>query len=230
LTKGSGYSDNAGLNFREFLGLLAQLIASKCSKYSEQQSTSANIRTTNYPMAIKATIFKVALQIADLDRHYYADHSLTLARHPSETDERLMVRLLAFVLYAGESLTFGKGMSSDEEPDLWHKDRTGEIKLWIETGLPDERVIRKACGRADQVVIVSYGRAANIWWNDNRDKLQRQDNLAILQISSETTQALGAMAKRNMHLQFTIQERYIMLTSEDGMLEIEPKMLYARAI
>lgn len=181
-------------------------------------------------MAIKATIFKVALQIADLDRHYYADHALTLARHPSETDERLMVRLLAFVLYADDTLTFGKGMSSDEEPDLWHKDRTGEIKLWIEVGLPDERVVRKASGRAEQVVVISYGRAANIWWNDNRDKLQRLDNLTILQLSSETTQALGLLAKRNMQLQFTTQERHIMLTSEAGMIEIEPKVLYAGAI
>ena len=119
-------------------------------------------------MAINATVFKAVLQIADMDRHYYADHVLTLARHPSETDERMMVRLLAFALFAEDGLTFGKGISSDEEPDLWHKDLTGEIKRWIEVGLPDMRVIRKACGRADQVVVLSYGRAAGIWWNENR--------------------------------------------------------------
>jgi uncharacterized protein YaeQ len=110
-------------------------------------------------MAIKATVFKADLQIADMDRHYYAGHALTLARHPSETDERMMVRLLAFALFADDALTFGKGMSSDDEPDLWHKDLTGEIKRWIEVGLPDERAIRKACGRGD-VVVISYGRAA----------------------------------------------------------------------
>ncbi|HEU0219987.1 MAG TPA: YaeQ family protein [Gallionella sp.] len=176
-------------------------------------------------MAIKATVFKAALQIADMDRHYYADHVLTLARHPSETDERMMVRLLAFALYAGESLIFGKGISSDEEPDLWQKDLTGAIERWIEVGLPDERAIRKACGRASQVAVISYGRAANIWWNENRDKLQRLSNLTVLNLPTETTLALAALASRNMQMQCTIQEGHIMITSDTGMIEIEPKVL-----
>ena len=180
-------------------------------------------------MAIKATVFKAALQIADMDRHYYSNHALTLARHPSETDERMMVRLLAFALYADDALTFGKGMSSDEEPDLWHKDLTGAIERWIEVGLPDERVIRKASGRADQVVVISYGRAADIWWNENRDKLQRLKNLTVLKLPSETTLALAALASRNMQLQCTIQEGHIMITNDAGMIEIEPKMLQVSA-
>ncbi|OGT10151.1 MAG: hypothetical protein A3F73_11975 [Gallionellales bacterium RIFCSPLOWO2_12_FULL_59_22] len=175
-------------------------------------------------MAIKATVFKAALQIADMDRHYYADHALTLARHPSETDERMMVRLLAFGLYADELLAFGKGLSSDEEPDLWQKDLTGAILRWIEVGLPDERVIRKACGRAGQVVVISYGRAANIWWNENRDKLQRLNNLTVLNLACETTQALAALASRSMQLQCTLQEEHIMMTSAAGMIEVEPKL------
>lgn len=177
-------------------------------------------------MAIKATVFKAALQIADMDRHYYADHALTLARHPSETDERMMVRLLVFALYADELLAFGKGLSSDEEPDLWQKDLTGAIERWIEVGLPDERAIRKACGRAAQVVVVSYGRAAPIWWNENRDKLQRLDNLTVLNLPTETTQALAALSSRTMQLQCTLQEGHIMMTSEAGMIEIEPKVLH----
>jgi uncharacterized protein YaeQ len=177
-------------------------------------------------MAIKATVFKAALQIADMDRHYYADHALTLARHPSETDERMMVRLLAFALFADEGMSFGKGMNSDEEPDLWHKDLTGAIERWIEVGLPDERVIRKACGRADQVVVLTYGRAADIWWNENRDKLQRQSNLTVLKLPSVTTLALAALASRTMQLQCTIQEGHIMMTSAAGMLEIEPQILH----
>ena len=176
-------------------------------------------------MAIKATVFKATLQIADMDRHYYADHALTLARHPSETDERMMVRLLAFALFAGEFLTFGKGMSSDDEPDLWQKDLTGAIKQWIDVGLPDERAIRKACGRADQVVVISYGRAANIWWNENRDKLQRLNNLTVLSLVSETTLALAALSNRTMQLQCTIQESHVMITSDAGMIEIEPQVL-----
>ena len=176
-------------------------------------------------MAIKATIFKAALQVADMDRHYYAEHALTLARHPSETDERMMVRLLAFALYADDALTFGKGMSGDEDPDLWHKDLTGAIERWIEEGLPDERAIRKASGRAGQVVVISYGRAAHIWWNENRDKLQRLNNLTVLNLSSETTLALAALASRTMQLQCTIQEGHIMMTSDAGMIEVEPKVL-----
>lgn len=176
-------------------------------------------------MAIKATVYKISLQIADMDRHYYADHVLTLARHPSETDERMMVRLLAFALFADDMLTFGKGLSSDDEPDLWQKDLTGAIERWIDVGLPDERVIRKACGRANQVVVVSYGRTVDIWWNQNRDKLQRLNNLTVLSLPVETTQALAALASRNMQLQCTIQEGHIMLTSDAGMIEIEPRVL-----
>jgi len=175
-------------------------------------------------MAIKATVFKAALQIADMDRHYYADHALTLARHPSETDERMMVRLLAFALYADELLAFGKGMSNDEEPDLWQKDLTGAIERWIDVGLPDERAIRKACGRAAQVVVISYGRAAPIWWNENRSKLQRLSNLTVLNLANETTQALAALANRNMQLQCNIQENDIMMTSAAGMIEVEPEV------
>jgi len=176
-------------------------------------------------MAIKATIFKATLQIADLDRHYYADHALTLARHPSETDERMMVRLFAFALYAEDALAFGKGISSDDEPDLWHKDLTGAIVRWIEVGLPDERVIRKACGRAARVVVISYGRSADIWWNENREKLLRLDNLTVFKLNSETSLALAALANRTMQLHCTIHEGHIMLTSDAGMLEIEPKLL-----
>jgi uncharacterized protein YaeQ len=176
-------------------------------------------------MAIKSTVFKATLQIADLDRHYYAEHALTLARHPSETDERMMVRLLAFALYADDALAFGKGISSDEEPDLWHKDLTGAVVRWIEVGLPDERVIRKACGRAARVVVISYGRAADIWWNSNRDKFLRLDNLTVFKLNSETSLALAALASRTMQLQCTIQEGHIMVTSDAGMIEIEPKIL-----
>ena len=108
-------------------------------------------------MALKSTIHKAEVSIADMDRHYYAEHSLTIAQHPSETEERMMVRLLAFMLNAHERLTFGKGLSTDDEPDLWHVDYNSDIRLWIEVGLPDERRIRKACGRSDAVRVYLYG-------------------------------------------------------------------------
>lgn len=180
-------------------------------------------------MAEKATIFKADLQIADMDRHYYQTHALTLARHPSETDERVMVRLLAFALYASETLTFGKGVSSEDEPALWQKDLTGVIERWIELGQPDEREIRKACGRAQQVVIVSYGRSADPWWNQHRDPLQRLDNLTILRLPIAGTQALVAFANRNMQLQCTIQEGLVWITTEAGAVQIEPQALLRAA-
>ncbi len=177
-------------------------------------------------MAIKATVFKAALQIADMDRHYYADHTLTLARHPSETDERMMVRLLAFALYADEALVFGKGLSSDDEPDLWQKDLTGQIKRWIVVGLPDERTIRKACGRSEQVVVMSYGRAAGIWWQENAGKLARLSNLEVLRLSTDATLALAGFASRSMQFQFAIQEGHTMVTCDAGVLTIEPQVLH----
>jgi uncharacterized protein YaeQ len=169
-------------------------------------------------MALKATIFKADLQIADMDRNHYGDHALTLARHPSETDERMMVRLLAFALYADEQLSFGKGLSTEDEPDLWLRDLTGSIERWIDVGLPDERRLRKACGRATQVVVLVYGgRAADIWWMQNQDKLQRLQNLTVLQLSSDTTQALAKLARRNMRLQCTIQDGQLWLSDAEGM-------------
>ena len=116
-------------------------------------------------MAQKSTICKAELTIADIDRGYYRDHALTIARHPSETDERMMVRVLAFALHADDVLAFGRGLSADDEPALWRRDLTGAIEQWIDVGLPDERDVRKACGRAQEVSIVAYGgRAVDLWW------------------------------------------------------------------
>ena len=119
-------------------------------------------------MALKASICKAQVQIADMDRGYYADHALTLAQHPSETDERLMLRLIAFALNADPALEFGKGISDEDEPALWKKDATGEIDTWIEIGQPDARRLRKASGRARQVLVYSYGRATEVWWRDRK--------------------------------------------------------------
>ncbi|MES2353689.1 MAG: YaeQ family protein [Pseudomonadota bacterium] len=158
-------------------------------------------------MALNATIFKAELQIADMERHYYKTHAITLARHPSETDERMMVRTLAFGLHAHEFLSFGKGLSTDDEPDLWQKDLTGAIELWIDVGLPDEKRLRKACGRADQVVVYAYGgRGVDMWWEQNKAKVQRFTNLTVMNLSLITTKELAKLAARTMQLQFTIQD------------------------
>lgn len=174
-------------------------------------------------MALKSTIFKAELQIADLDRNHYATHALTLARHPSETDERMMVRLLAFILHADEALAFGKGLSADDEPDLWHKDLTGAIQLWIEVGLPDEKRLRRACGRADRVVVLTYGgRVAEMWWQQNQSALRKLDKLTVIDLPSESTQALAALAQRGMSLQCTVQEKELWLIADGESLHIAP--------
>jgi len=176
-------------------------------------------------MALKATVYKAELQIADMDRNYYGDHGLTLARHPSETDERMMVRLLAFALYADPALSFGKGLCVDDEPDLWQRDLTGAIERWIDVGQPDEKWIRKACGRADKVVVISYGRAASIWWGGVRDKLSRQSNLTVINLAAEVAPALARLTDRGMRLQFTLQDGHVWVTNGQETVEVQPELL-----
>jgi uncharacterized protein YaeQ len=177
-------------------------------------------------MALKATIFKVDLSVADIDRGYYRDHALTVARHPSETDERMMVRILAFALHADELLEFGRGLSSEDEPDLVRRDLTGSIEEWIEVGLPDEREVRKACGRARRVFVIAYGgRAAALWWQAAKATLERQEALDVREISTEESRALAKMADRNMTLQVTIQHGHIMVTNGHDSVNLELKIL-----
>jgi uncharacterized protein YaeQ len=179
-------------------------------------------------MALKSTIFKARLSIADIDRGYYHDHTLTIARHPSETDERMMVRLLAFALHADEALEFGRGLSTDDQPDLWQRDLTGAIEQWIEVGLPDEREVRKACGRARRVDVLAYGgRAVDLWWQREGQKLARQDRLAVSEVPIEASQALARMAARYMPLQVTIQERHVFITDDVNEVALDIRMLKA---
>ena len=122
-------------------------------------------------MALKATIFKASLQVSDIDRNYYGEHQLTLARHPSETDERMMMRVLAFALNAHEHLEFGKGLSDVDEPHLCQKDLTGQIVHWIDVGLPEEKRLVRASGKAGRVTVYAYGRGVDVWWKANAERL-----------------------------------------------------------
>ncbi|HMO47312.1 MAG TPA: YaeQ family protein [Rubrivivax sp.] len=181
-------------------------------------------------MALKSTIYKAALQIADMDRQLYADHALTLALHPSETEERLLVRLLAFALHVPPdtghgALQFARGLSDSDEPDLWQHDLTGQLVQWIEAGQPDERRLAKACARAERVTIYCYGSAADIWWAGIRNKLTRLSNLHVWQIPAEQAQALAALAQRSMQWQLTVQDGHVWLSSGDHSLELLPQRL-----
>ena len=175
-------------------------------------------------MALKSTIYKIDLNIADMDRQYYSQHSLTIAKHPSETDERVMVRLIGFALYANEALIFGKGLSDDEEPDLWQKDLTGAIELWMDVGLPTEKDIRKACGRSRQVVVVIYGgRIADMWWDTNSKGLLKLNNLTVINLPE--TQALARIAGKNINLSCTVQDGEILVSNDAGSFTVIPVIL-----
>lgn len=172
-------------------------------------------------MALKATICKAELNIADMDRGYYADHALTLAQHPSENDERLMLRVLAFALYAHEYLAFTKGLSDPDEPDIWQKDLTGAIDLWIDLGQPDEKRILKACGRSRQVAVITYGNAAPIWWEGVAAKVERARNLSVRRLVVSGDTPLASFVQKNMKLQCTVQDGQLWLSDGDRSAQID---------
>jgi len=182
-------------------------------------------------MAPKATVIKAELQVTDLDRHYYASHNLILAQHPSETEERLMVRLLAFALQADERLEFGRGLSDEEEPALWRRDYTGEIEQWIELGQPDESRIRKACGRAQQVVVITYsGHGADVWWNKNAASLARLKNLTVIDIDADSVAAVTALYERSMRMTAMIQDGELQLMNTEHTVALRPSVRKASSM
>ncbi|MGB0450112.1 MAG: YaeQ family protein, partial [Porticoccaceae bacterium] len=178
-------------------------------------------------MALSATICKAEINVIDMDRHYYQQHSLTVAQHPSETDERLMVRLLAFALHASDSLSFTKGLSTDDEPDLWQKSLSDDIELWIELGLPSEKRLKKACGRSQQVIVYTYGTGgAEMWWKQMQSQVSRFKNLSIRHLDSQATQRLAELMQRNLDVQVSIQDGEISWDSNDKNIRFTPELLF----
>ncbi len=182
-------------------------------------------------MALKSTIFKASLSIADIDHNYYADHALTLARHPSETDERMMIRLVALALQAHQlqdlcqgdgTLAFGAGLSDPDDPDASLTDFTGRKRLWIEVGQPEDKPLTKACQKADHVVVYPFHHAAEVWWKGIENKLTRLDKLQVWRIPTAAAQALTQLAQRSMQLQATVQEGALMLSDGRNTVDIEP--------
>lgn len=181
-------------------------------------------------MALKATIYKAQLQIADMDRHVYGDHNLTLACHPSETEERLMIRVLAFALNVPADdlrgrLEFTKGLSDVDEPDLWQLDLTGDVVHWIDLGQPDDRRLMKAHGRSERVSVYSFASSTDVWWRNLENKLTRTPKLAVWQIPAEQSQALASLAARSMQLQISIQDGSVYVSTADASVEIHPVAL-----
>jgi uncharacterized protein YaeQ len=184
-------------------------------------------------MALKATIHKALLNIADMDRHVYGEHNLTIARHPSETDERMMIRVLAYALHLpaddlNGKLEFTKGLSDVDEPDLWQLNLTGEVVHWIDLGQPDDRRLLKAHGRAERVTVISFASSTPVWWAGLENKITRAQRLEVWQIPHEQSQALAALSERSMVLQVSIQDGHIYVSSNDRNVEITPVLLRGR--
>ncbi len=181
-------------------------------------------------MALKSTVFKANLAVADIDHSYYADHTLTLARHPSETDERMMIRLTALALQAHNlqticggdgTLTFGAGLSSPDEPDVVLTDFTGQKRVWIEVGQPEDKPLTKACSRAGQVLVYAFNHAAEVWWRGIESKLSRLDKLQVWRVPTEASLALAALAERSMQLQATIQDGALLMGNDRTSVNVE---------
>jgi uncharacterized protein YaeQ len=170
-------------------------------------------------MALTATVYKADCSMVDIDKNYYADHQLTLVCQPSETHERMMMRLLAFALDANPDLQFAAGMMDNDEPDLWHKDLTGAIDLWLEVGQPDEKRILKACGRSNLVKIYTYHGRPQIWWNALAPKVEKARNLEVYSVNSTASKALVQFVQRNINIQVTIQDGAIWVRNDN--LEVE---------
>ncbi len=182
-------------------------------------------------MALKSTIFKASVQLADIDHGYFADHALTLARHPSETDERMMIRLAALALNAHElqstcggdgTLAFGAGLSDPDEPDVWLRDFTGRTRLWMEIGQPEDKPVAKACSKSDRVRVYAFAHSADIWWRGIEGKLARLSNLEVFRLPTEPVQQLALMAQRTMQLQATVQEGVLTLGDGQRSVDIAP--------
>lgn len=183
-------------------------------------------------MALKSTVFKADLQINDFDEQRYGSHALTVAQHPSETDERMMVRLLAFALNVpvddhDGALEFAKGLSDTDEPDLWQRDLTGRIVQWIECGQPDERRLLRAAGRADRVVVFAYGSSTPIWWSGLKGRIARAANIAVWQVPAAQSQALGELVQRTMTLQINVQDGHVFVGDGERSVELSPTRLDA---
>ena len=175
-------------------------------------------------MALKATIFKAVVNVADTERHVCLEQALTLARHPSETDARMMVRLLAWCMRADPGLEFTRGLCAEDEPDLWRHELHGDISEWIEVGLPEPKRLKRACNRSQQVVLFAYGaRAAHVWWQQNQTEISKLANLQLYYVDDSLLEPLAALAERTMSLQVTISDGSVWISAGEQALSWTPE-------
>lgn len=180
-------------------------------------------------MALGATICKAFIDVSDIDRGYYDSRSLTVALHSSETPARMMVRLLAWILFASERTEFGRGLSTEGEPAVLETNDAGDIARWIEVGCPDIKTIRKAAGRSEDVVVLAYDEARiEPWWQSRKGDMSKVDKLSVRWITDADLEKLAAMHGRNMKLAATVQDGIVWLADDEHNIEIEIKTLMRR--
>lgn len=161
-------------------------------------------------MAANSIVYKALLNIANMDTHYYEEHNLTIAQHPSENDLRMMMRVVAFILNASETLTFCKDISDDDEPALWQKSLSGDIEVWIELGQPDEKRIKKACGKSNKVIIYTFNENMALpWFKQIENSINRFRNLEIIFLKIDGD--IESLVKRSLNLQCNISDNELTL-------------------
>lgn len=180
-------------------------------------------------MALGATVCKAFVDISDIDRGFYDSRTLTIAQHPSETPARMMLRLMAWILFAGDKTEFGRGLSTEGEPDVFETNDAGDISRWIEVGCPDIKTLRRAAGKSEDVVVIAYDEARiEPWWHARKGDLSKIDKLSVRWISDEDLEKIAAMAARNMKFAATLQDGVIWIADESRNIEIEIKTLMRR--
>jgi uncharacterized protein YaeQ len=176
-------------------------------------------------MALKPTIYKAQLELADSDRNCFESLTLTLALHPSETLQRMTARLLAYCLNTARGLEFTKGISTADEPDIWQHSDSGEIEHWIELGQPEEPRLRKACGRSKAVSVYAFGKSADTWWKLNGDAISALPRLQVWQFDWREIEAAAALMSRTMQLNLSIVGGTLYLDNGAGAVSLEPQLL-----
>jgi len=171
-------------------------------------------------MALKPTIYKVNLSLSDMDRSVYGDFQFTLAQHPSENNERMMARVLAFCLNAHEDLAFTRGLSSVDEPELWLKTLDDQVLDWIEVGQPDPDRLKKASTLSRVVTVYSFGKSASTWWTLNAEAIAKFPSVRVYQFPWESMLSLCSLIKRNMNLTVTLTENTMYIADEDTSVEL----------
>jgi uncharacterized protein YaeQ len=178
-------------------------------------------------LALKPTIYKAQIELADSDRECYETLALTLARHPSETAERMAARLLSYCLNSARGLEFTRGLSSGDEPDLWQHSDSGEIEHWIEVGQPDEGRLRKATGRARRVSVYAFGKSAATWWTKNGKAISALPRLRVWQFPWEDVVTIAPMLGRSAQLSVSIVGGQLYIDNGAGSASLEATQLTA---